>query len=687
MRPVTVPRSPVEPVTDVLHGVAVTDPYRWLEDANSPETRAWIEAQQTYARDYLNRIPGREHIFQRVRGLLDVETYDSVCKAGTRYFFRKRLPGQEQPCIYFREGADGSDELLVDPSQRGTGRYTAVKPLRPSWNGRLLLYQVKHGGERPGIFEILDVASRTALPDALPYGYLRGFAFAQDTRSFYYSHESKGAKRSNHRAAYHHVLGQGQRLDEDREVFCAGDGDEIRLGLVAGNGQLGFLVHRLLEKTYTDFYHWQTDTDTIPKAILRNVDYIFGPKFLDDAIFAITNLGAPNFRIVKLSAGAHGRIEFVPIIAERNCAIRDWHIVGDRIFVSYASAAGTAIHIFDLLGKCLDEISDSNRCTVRLVSNATDHERIFLERESFFRPIEITWYSRETRETHAWATRNVRFSSGDFDYFESSFSATDGVELPIFLAGHRRLLKEGSHPIVMTAYGGHGVSVTPQFSVLVAFLVEQGCLFALPRIRGGSEFGEQWHNAARRRNRQVAFDDFIGAAEWLVRTGRTEPGRLSIFGGSNSGLLVGAALTQRPDLFRAVLCMVPMLDMLRYHRFDDAHVWKEEFGTADDPEDFAALLKYSPYHAVRKGQAYPATLIVSGDADGNCNPLHARKMAASLQAANTSNYPILLDYHKLRGHSPVLPLSVRIEALTDRIAFLCEQLGLEVNPEGSSCFV
>jgi prolyl oligopeptidase len=230
----------------------------------------------------------------------------------------------------------------------------------------------------------------------------------------------------------------------------------------------------------------------------------------------------------------------------------------------------------------------------------------------------------------------------------------------------------------MTSYGGYGVSMTPQFSIFVAFLIERGCIFALPNIRGGSEFGNQWYEAARRRNRKVAFADFLSAAEWLIKTGRTEQRKLAIFGGSNSGLLVGAAMTQRPDLFRAVVCMVPILDMLRYHLFDNAHVWKEEFGTANDPEDFTALFRYSPYHNVRDDTAYPATMIVSGDSDQNCNPLHARKMTARLQAATVSDLPIILDYSHHRGHSPVLPLTERVEGLTDRMAFLCDQLRLIV---------
>lgn len=220
--------------------------------------------------------------------------------------------------------------------------------------------------------------------------------------------------------------------------------------------------------------------------------------------------------------------------------------------------------------------------------------------------------------------------------------------------------------------------MTPQFSVFVAFLMERGCLFALPNIRGGSEFGTQWHEAAKRRRRQTAYDDFLSAAEWLLQTGRTSPDKLAIFGGSNSGLLVGVALTQRPELFHAVVCMVPMLDMLRYHLFDNADIWNEEFGNAEQFDDFEALLRYSPYHHVVNGVRYPAVMLVSGDADRNCNPLHARKMAARLQAANASSAPIFLAYSSFRGHSPVLPLSERVEALTNRMAFLCDQLELSV---------
>jgi prolyl oligopeptidase len=358
--------------------------------------------------------------------------------------------------------------------------------------------------------------------------------------------------------------------------------------------------------------------------------------------------------------------------------IQNWAVIGKQIFVSYVRKLRTEVDIFDLAGRRLRQLPLDDSNTVRLIEGCGDADELLFEHESFTHPTRICRYSPTRQQVRLWADQVVPFDSKEFDHSQSWFTAKDGTRIPMYLVGRRNLLRGGSHPTIMTSYGGYGVPMIPQFSVFVAFLMEWGCLFALPNIRGGSEFGAQWHEAAKRRNRQVAFDDFISAAEYLIQSGRTEPTRLAIFGGSNSGLLVAAAMTQRPDLFRAVLCMVPMLDMLRYHLFDNAQVWKEELGTAENAEDFPALFGYSPYERVHKGTAYPATMIVSGDSDRNCNALHARKMTARLQAANRSDLPIFLDYSPHRGHSPVLPLSERVEALTNRMAFLCDQLNLTV---------
>jgi prolyl oligopeptidase len=668
------PRSPVEPVTEIFHGVTVTDPYRWLEDQDSARTRAWIEEQTRYARTYLDNIPGRERIRDRIRKFLAVETYDSVQIAGGRYFFRKRLPDQEQSCVYMRDGADGEDQLLIDPSERGSGKYTAAKPLRVSPDGRLLLYEVNQGGERTGTFELLEIDTRKRLPDLLPRGYLRGFAFAPNGASFYYVHEAADAKRPFYRAAYQHIL--GTRPSEDREIFFAGEDAKLRLALLSDKKRLAFFVYRFLDKSLADIYVQPFEGSVPPELIFSRIDYILGLRLMDDKILAITDRDAPNYRIVEIRLQKNGEHEWIDIVPETDTPISNWLVVGDSIFVSYMKDMEHRVFIFDLSGKKTGEMPIQSDETVRIIGGSPDGDELLLETESFTKPIAIFRYSTKSNERTLWAKRTIPFDSGDFCHSQIWFMSKDGTRIPMFLVGHRNVLKRTGNPTIMTSYGGYGLSMTPQFSIFVAFLMERGCLFALPNIRGGSEFGVEWYNAAKRRNRQTAYDDFLSAAEWLLKTGRTAPGQLAIFGGSNSGLLVGAAMTQRPDLFGAVVCMVPMLDMLRYHLFDNAHVWKDEFGTVDDRDDFAVLAKYSPYHQVRDGTAYPATMIVSGDADRNCNPLHARKMTARLQAANVSDHPIFLDYSKFRGHSPVLPLCERLAGLTDRMAFLCDQLHL-----------
>jgi len=669
------PYSPIEAVTETLHGVAVTDPYRWLEDQESPRTREWLAAQTRYARAYLDSIPHREPIRQRIRELLDVEKCDSLQKVGNRYFFRKRLPEEEQPCIYMREAADGKDRLLLDPARRETGKYTALKPIKLSPDGQLLLYEVKQGGESTGTFELLEIASRRTVSDVLPRGYLRGFAFAPDSKSCYYVHDSLAAKRPFYRAAYCHTFGTS--FEDDQEIFFAGEEQKLRLCLISDTTRLGFLVYRFGETIRTSFYVRDFKPSSI-RAAISDANYIWAPQLTRGRIFAITNRNAPNFRIVELRMRGEQEPNWLDVVPEADAPIQDWRVAEDRIFVSYRMNAKPQISIFDFWGRKAAGVPVDPMETVRLTDGANESDEMFIESESFTQPAQFERCSLSTGQRTPWTQRTIPFDPSKYTYTQNSYPAKDGTEIPIFLVGRPDVLEGGRHPAIMTSYGGYGVSMTPQFSVFVTFLVERGCLFALPSIRGGSEFGREWHDAAKRRNRHVAFEDFLSAADWLVTTGRTQPKRLAIFGGSNSGLLVGAALTQRPDLFRAVVCLVPSLDMLRYHLFDSAYAGKEEFGTADDPDDFAALRGYSPYHAVREGISYPATMIVSGDADQNCNPMHARKMTARLQAANRSDHTIFLHYNRFRGHSASLPLSERIEALTDRMAFLCDQLQLPI---------
>jgi prolyl oligopeptidase len=434
-----------------------------------------------------------------------------------------------------------------------------------------------------------------------------------------------------------------------------------------------------LETTHTDIYRWSFEGGNAPVPIVKDEGCGLSPVFVGDRILALTDQDAPNLRIVEIQPRDTLGHELVDLVPQIDSRISNWTIAAGRIFVSYWRNERTEIRIFDTNGTRIGIVPTRDCETVRLLGTPDpNQDEVFLETESFAEPVRIERYDARTGRLHLWSNRPIPFDSTAYGHTRIWFSAKDGTRIPMFLVGRRDILEQGCHPTIVTSYGAYGIPATPQFSVFVAFLLEHGCLFALPSIRGGSEFGARWHQAAQGRNRQVAFDDFLSAAEWLITTKRTIPEKLAIFGGSNSGLLVGAALTQRPDLFRAVICIAPLLDMLRYHLFEPSPAWHEEYGTAQDADDFRALSEYSPYHKVRIGVPYPAVMLVSGQIDRNCHPMHARKMTARLQAASSSRFPVLLDYSELRGHAPVLPLSKRISSLTDRLAFLCDRLRLAV---------
>jgi prolyl oligopeptidase len=465
-------------------------------------------------------------------------------------------------------------------------------------------------------------------------------------------------------------------MDADREIFAAGDEEDLRLTFACTGNRMGILVYHFMDKTYTDFYLKLLDADSPAVRILNQAPYVFSPILLRDRILAVTDLDAPNLRVVEVQTLGDEQLRLTDVVPTSEVRIQNYLVTRQHLIVCYLRNSCLEVIIYDFHGNQVGTLPVEGDETVSLLNAFEDSDEILLAAQSFAQPSRLYRYTAPQAARTVWINSSVPFDGSGYIHRLVQYSSHDGTRIPIFLFGREDVVEGGLSPTIMTSYGGFGIPMTPQFSVFVAFMVERGCLFAVPSIRGGSDLGVEWHNSAKRQNRMTAYGDFLAAAEWLVSTGRSSPSRMAIFGGSNSGLLVGAAMTQRPDLFRAVVCMAPLLDMLRYHLFDDARFWKDEFGTADREDDFAVLSKYSPYHQVRDGIHYPATLIVSGDADRSCNPLHARKMTARLQAANASPYPVLLAYDALRGHSPVLPLTERVAGLTDRMAFLCDQLQL-----------
>lgn len=672
------PYTPREPVTEILHGVEVTDPYRWLEDSTSPRTRNWLAEQTEHTRSFLDSLPSRARIRTRVAELLSVEANDAPCKVGSRYFFLKRTAQLEQPIICMRTAENGPDEVLIDPTTWPEDNQTSVRIVSVSPDARLLAYGIKRDGRDYSEIRLFDVEGRRDLNDGLPRGYLSGLVFASDSKSYYYVHEALDAVRPNYRAARRHVIGSNP--DEDSEVFVAGDDPQLKLGLRGSDEgrYLAYLVVQSHEHVTITLLLKDLVSDAPPRVIAENMEGVFYPFIVGRQLIVLTKWQAPNKRIIAIDVDSHEREMWREVVPESELSIRDFAVRQQKIFVSYVNVSGARTDVYDLHGTRTGTLPYPSGGTVRLLPNPGDGDELFYTFTSFVQPETIFRYCIQSGKQKVWSQRNVAFDPSSIVIKQVRCTSRDGTRVPMFLLSKQGLQQSRNTPAVLTGYGGFGKSSTPQFSAFATFLIERDCIFAVANVRGGSELGEQWHRDGKREKRQNAFDDFIAAAEWLIDAGYTQPGKLAIAGASNGGLLAGVAFTQRPDLFRAAICIGPLLDMLRYHHARFSDLWVDEYGSADNPRDFAHLYAYSPYQRVRDGVVYPSVLLISGDADTRCDPMHARKMVARLQVVSDPARPALLHYSPFRGHVATLPLHERIEALTDRLAFLCDQLNVPV---------
>jgi len=655
-------------VVDVIHGVPIHDPYRWLEDRDLIETEEWVRDQQLRCEDYFAGWDEMGVIRTHVRRYLDSETKDQPVRIGERQFYRWRKQGEEQASIYVHEGSRREPRTLVTPSS--SDPFESVGIHRVSADGSLLAYELKHGGSDQKSIHLVEVEKGELLPDKLATGYSRGFCFASEVQGFYYCHEEPRF-RGEHTIRFHR-LGD---LKPDRICFSIPQSSGSRLILTGDAIRLGALhLYRSGGDEVVDLWIAEQSRPKQWQRVFKTRRVPISVVLKDRRIFALTYDAAPSGQLIEFDL--HGAAVRT-IIPKQEGTICQLAVVHDRIIVTRQHRLQLSLESWSLDGEYLACLNVPEGSTVQLAPSRSEAaDTLFYTFESFTQPPSLFEYSPADEVTRLWHQRlfPARRSSGAMH--RTTYSARDGQEVPITLVTAEPT--SGRWPVVMTAYGGFGVSMTPQFSVLATVLVELGAGFAVPNIRGGGEFGNDWHEAARGRNRQVAFNDFLAAAEWLCTMGMTDPQRLGIFGGSNSGLMVGAAMTQRPELFRAVLCIAPLLDMVRYESFDHAVKWREEYGTVEDREDFLALSAYSPYHQVKDDVDYPSVLFVSGDGDDRCNPAHVRKMAARLKNRDAQSSPVIVDYSEERGHSPALPLSVRIEALSKRIAFFCKELGIPV---------
>lgn len=661
-----------DPVEEVLHGMRVVDPYRCLEDRDSAAAANWITLQQTLHDAYFSNISRFDWLRARVTECLDVEVVDQPAQVGSRRFYRRREKDHEQACIYVSDRVTGKESLLVDPSAQGP--FASVAIHRISDDGSLLAYEVKQGGRDIQEIKVVQVESGSPLPDAIPSGLARGFAFTSDNTGYYYCHESLATTKGGrpHEIRCHQF---GTRVEDDRILFHAPRTPRSRLVLTHDAYNLGaVLVHDHGSDLAIDLYLASRVEDQTWKAVFTNRTTPYGPFLEEGRIFVQSHADTPNGQVVELDDDG---TELRVVVPECYAQIQGLAIASDRIYVHYVINLATSVRCWTLTGQYLGALdAPQNGSFTFLPSYGGRKETFFYSNESFTDPPRIIQYCPQSREHLGWPRQPALSGTTRYTIQQVSYPSKDGSQIPISLLMLKDSDSEAGRPALLTAYGGFGVCMTPRFSVLVKVMLDLGAIFAIPNIRGGSEFGSDWHNAARRQSRQAAYDDFIAAAEWLCERGLTNPSKLAIFGGSNSGLLVGVAMTQRPDLFRAVLCVAPILDMVRYELLGNAHTWREEYGTVEDAGDFGALYAYSPYHHVQEDVNYPSTLFVCGAKDDRCCPAHVWKMSARLQLRSVQTNPILVDYSTERGHSPVLPLSVRVDALTRRVQFLCQELGI-----------
>jgi prolyl oligopeptidase len=424
-------------------------------------------------------------------------------------------------------------------------------------------------------------------------------------------------------------------------------------------------------------------SDRPPHLLIQDIEGCFNPFFAGNKLLAYTDHNARNFRIVEIDVDHPSPTCWKDVVPESDRVIQQFATAADTIFVTRPERYSVKVQSFTLDGKPSDGLECAPYGTVTLHDQPHTTAELVFSYTSISKPLSVYCYRSDSQRYRAWDESVVSFDPSSVTLEEIDYKSKDGIRVPLLLAARKDLLHSGPLPTFLTGYGGFGSCVTPKFTALATFLIEQGCLFAIPAIRGGAELGEEWHLAGKGIKRQNSFDDFISAAEWLVLHKRSIPGRVAIGGGSNAGLLIGAAITQRPDLFRAAICLGPLLDMIRYHKFDLAARWTDEYGCADDGDDFRPLWAYSPYHRVIDRTAYPAVLFISGDADTRCNPMHVRKMTARMQAATASEKPIVLDYKTHWGHMPVQPISAKVESLTDRLAFICHELGIQIEERNS----
>lgn len=666
---------------EILHGHAIADPHRWLEPGDDAAVARWAEEQNQSTRAVLDSLPGRGAIRRRLEQLLSIGYVSAPTVRGRRHFMMRRDGFQNHGILYMREGLEGVERVVLDPNTWSTEGTRSLDWWYPDPDGRLVAYGMSEAGDERSTLRVRQVDEGTDLEDAIPHTRSASVAWCPRQEGFYYArYPAPGTvpqgEESYHRRIWHHTL--GTPADEDVLVFGEGrdpqdwpdvdislDGRYLWVTVQRGWVRTDVYVKDLAGADPLGGDGWLT--------VAEGEDNQYVPEVVNGILYLMTNAEAPRWRLLRMDLARPGEPREV-VAQHATRTLVGYHVAGGRLLLHSTEKATSRLDLHDSEGRFLRAVELPALGSVGGITGRSDGDELFYEFDSFIVPPTVYRYDLRTDECNKVFGVEATLDASAYDVRQVEYPSKDGTIITMFLVHKQGIRLDGSNPTLLTGYGGFNIAMTPGFHRGTFLLLERGVVYALPNLRGGGEYGEDWHRAGMLGNKQNVFDDFLAAAGWLMEEGYTCPDRLAISGGSNGGLLVGAALTQAPELFRAVVCSVPLLDMLRYHLFRIARLWTPEYGCADDPEQFRWLHEWSPYHRVEKGRAYPAVLLVTGESDSRVDPMHARKMAAALQEATSSGLPVLLRSESKAGHGAGKPLSKVLDEMTDTSSFILWQL-------------
>ena len=676
-------------VVDDYHGTKVPDPYRWLEDPDSPESRAWIEAQNRLTAAYLAEIPARATIRERLTKLWNYPKYGAPFRKAHRYFFVKNDGLQNQSVLYKQASLTADPETLLDPNLLSEDGTVALSALAVSDDGRLLAYGTSASGSDWEEFRVRDVAEGRDLSDHLKWIKFSSASWTNDGAGFFYSRYPEPGDKAltdvnRFQRLYYHRLGTEQRQD----VLVYERPDQPDWGMnaeVTDDGRYAVLHVWLGTDRRNRVYYLDLKDAKRPQVtgdVVRLLDdfdasYAFvgnnGP-----VCYFLTDLDAPRKRVIAVDTRHPERARWREIIPQGPDVLDGIQIIHDTFVANYMHDASSRLRLFTLDGRFVKDLPLPTLGSVGAISGERKDDEMFYAFTSFLYPTTIFQYDFKSGRTSVFKAPTIDFDPSGYETQQVFYTSKDGTRVPMFITHKKGLRLDGSNPTYLYGYGGFNISLTPSFSVAMLVWLEQGGVYAVPNLRGGGEYGEEWHQAGMHDKKQNVFDDFIAAAEYLIAQRYTATSKLAIAGGSNGGLLVGAAITQRPELFGAALPAVGVMDMLRFHKFTIGWAWVTDYGSADSAAQFPYLYKYSPLHNIRAGTRYPATLVTTADHDDRVVPGHSFKFTAALQAAQAGTQPVLIEIETKAGHGAGKPTSKLIEEQADRFAFLVRNLGMTV---------